>query len=634
MRALAVMLVLAAHAGVPYGAGGFVGVDVFFVISGYLITALLSIELRATGTIRLAAFYTRRLRRLLPTLLLVLGATAAGIVFLLPRSEHPAQAIAGASAAAWLSNLHFAFADIDYFGPVAEGNLFLHTWSLGVEEQFYLVWPAMLLLLMPSVAAVDPFRRLRHAMVAVLVAGFGACVWLSFTSSQLAFYLMPTRAWQFALGALVWFARDRRPRLSAPHAGWLGLSLLAVATTMFDQGTAYPGWRAAMPTLGAGLLILSGLGTGGGLVVRCLSSAPMRALGRVSYGWYLWHWPVLLLGRELFPDGDLPLRLFLVAVAWALATLTHHLVERPIRDSAFVMARPGGVLAVALAIMAGATLSFANWHQSATDWLETQKSVNRYVAAKRDVPAIYALGCDDWYHSADLEVCRFGPAEARPTVAIIGDSIGLQWFPALRAAVEKRNGRLLVLTKSSCPIVDGPAFFYPRIGRDYTECVVWRERAIAAIKAARPDVLLIGSSANYGFDERQWTEGTAEILRGVTRDVGQLHLIRATPVLPFDGPACLARALEAKGAPTACEAGADDTRQERIWHWLGNAARRFGNAGLIDMNDLVCPSGACAAERDGQVVYRDTLHLTATFAASLAEPLAARIGLDRPPPPR
>ena len=202
LRAMAILLVVAAHAGIPGLAGGFIGVDVFFVLSGFLITGLLTQEVATTGHIRFIDFYVRRLRRLLPALLVMVLAVVALTFLLLSPQEQRDQLPAAAMSTVWASNIHFALARLDYFSPGTETNLFLHTWSLAVEEQFYLVWPALLAWLLGR-NNTQGAVRLKTGMWSVLVASLVACVLLTRTEPLLAFYMMPLRAWQFAAGALV-----------------------------------------------------------------------------------------------------------------------------------------------------------------------------------------------------------------------------------------------------------------------------------------------------------------------------------------------------------------------------------------------------------------------------------------------
>jgi len=239
LRAVAILLVVAAHAKFKWLSGGFVGVDVFYVLSGYLITGLLVQEIQTTEGLRFANFYARRLRRLLPALLLMLAVVCIVGRLLLAAGDQPEQASAAGSAALWLSNFHFAFSRMDYFAPGTETNLFLHTWSLGVEEQFYLLWPLLLVLAMGAwdgAKAPPSTRRLRWVMIAAFVFSFILSFYWTSAAPQLAFYMMPSRAWQFALGALVFLqfgapdyspdAVKLMPAWLLHLGGWLGLGLI------------------------------------------------------------------------------------------------------------------------------------------------------------------------------------------------------------------------------------------------------------------------------------------------------------------------------------------------------------------------------------------------------------------------
>jgi peptidoglycan/LPS O-acetylase OafA/YrhL len=264
LRAIAVGLVVAAHMKLPGLQGGFIGVDVFFVLSGYLITALLVREIEATGRVNLWEFYARRLRRLMPGLLLMLVAACFLAWAILLPSQQYNQAKAAASTVLWLSNFYFAFNRLDYFDPRTEDSLFLHTWSLGVEEQFYLLWPGLLWLAFWWIRHThrdDPLRQLRTFLMLVFGASLVLCQWLMIFYPTAAFYMMPARTWQFCLGALTWIVL-RQPGTALtktlPHLGWPGLFMIVLAALWYGPQMSYPGLRALWPSLGAVLLLAAG----------------------------------------------------------------------------------------------------------------------------------------------------------------------------------------------------------------------------------------------------------------------------------------------------------------------------------------------------------------------------------------
>ena len=641
LRAVAILLVIAAHAGVPWLPGGFVGVDVFFVLSGFLITGLLTREVATTGKLGFANFYARRLRRLLPALVTMLVVTCLFAIAILAPGDQGRQATAAATASIWLSNMHFAFAKLDYFSPGAGTNLFLHTWSLGVEEQFYLIWPALVLWTFAAKHGhgTKP-DRLKLSMLVVGIASLLTCLMLTRSAPQMAFYLMPLRAWQFAAGALIWLYFGGRTGSATPAStgiiarrwtGWSGLALILLSGVWFDANVAYPGWRALLPTAGAAaILAASGHDLNGG-VSRLLSLRPMQAIGRVSYAWYLWHWPVLLLGAALIAHDTGLYRVGLVALSLLLAVLSYAWVESPIRHQSRWVARPSVTIWSALALMVAANVACISWFNAATAW-QNSPDQQRYRQAHVDAPVIYSMGCDDWYHSDRVRICAFGAQDARHTAVLMGDSIGAQWFPALAEALNRPGWRLMVLTKSSCPMVDEP-YFYARIGREYVECTNWRKQALLQIASMKPDIVMLGTVQSDDFSQAQWVQGTERVLGALSPASGHVYIIRGTPHLPFDGPDCLAARNwlpwlhAAKGR---CEAPASNVHDEDVYRWLQQATVHFGNVTTIDMNPLICPNGECRAERDGKVVFRDSQHLTASFMQALGPALQERLGLASP----
>lgn len=645
LRAVAILLVISAHARVPGLAGGFVGVDVFFVLSGFLITGLLTREIATTGKLRFVNFYARRLRRLLPALLTMLVVTCLVAAVVLAPGDQGRQATAAATASIWLSNMHFAFAKLDYFSPDASSNLFLHTWSLGVEEQFYLIWPALVLWAFAGRRGThrNP-DRLKVTMFLIGAASLLACLFLTRSAPQMAFYLMPLRAWQFAAGALVWLyfgssgsmnledTVDHPKPSDRAWVGWAGLGLIVLCAIWFNENVPYPGWRALLPTIGAAAVLAAGLQGSTQGVSKLLSLRPMQAIGRISYAWYLWHWPVLLLGASLVPTDNGLHRAALVAVSWLLAAASYAGVESPIRHQARWVARPAVGVLSALTVMISANVACIAWFNASMNWRNSPDQ-QRYRIAQTDAPIIYSMGCDDWYHSDRVRICAFGPEDASHTVVLMGDSIGAQWFPALAEVLNRPDWRLMVLTKSSCPMVDEP-YFYARIGREYVECANWRTQALQQIASMKPDIVVLGTVQSDDFSQAQWIQGTERILDVLSPATGHVYILRGTPHLPFDGPKCLAAGTwlgSLRSTRGRCEAPVFNAHDDTVYRWLQNATARFDNATAIDMNPLICPNGECRAERDGTVVFRDSQHLTASFAQTLGHTLLSRMGLAPPP---
>lgn len=637
LRAIAILLVIGAHAAVPGFSGGFVGVDIFFVLSGFLITGLLVQEVVDTGSLQFANFYLRRLRRLFPALLVMLIGSSFMAALILAPTAQMTQATTGLSVVAWLSNVHFAFSKLDYFAPGNETNIFLHTWSLGVEEQFYLAWPALIYMMLRNAGA-PSLGRLRLSVVLLGVCSLIACVPLTYRQPQLAFYMMPLRAWQFALGAWVWLAfRTEAGWLSgrcsagatAAVLGGLGLILLFAAGCLLDAEKPYPGFYALVPSLGAAMVIASGSGSRGTFVQRMLSLPGLQVIGRVSYSWYLWHWPILLLGHSLTGSNDPVHRLIYVLVSLVLAVASYRFVESPARHQYWWLRHQRLAIYGCLAVMALVAMGSLQWFAYAAGMVHRPEQ-KRVALSRGDAPIIYPMGCDDWYHSDQIKPCTFGDEHAEHTALLLGDSIAGQWVPALTELFVRPGWRLVVLTKSSCPMVDQP-YFYPRIGRIYTECETWRRSILNAVGTLKPDVVFISSSDSSLFTDEQWMIGSLHVMQPLSKVARQVYVLRATPHLPFDGPDCLAEhALRPKWLRDDhdCSAVVDDARSGHIYAMLQRAASGFGNVHVVDMDDEICPGEVCRASEGNEIVFRDSQHLTATFAASLAEALSGKLQPD------
>lgn len=634
LRAIAILLVVLAHVGDTWFGGGFIGVDVFFVISGYLITGLLLKELERTDSVNFFSFYVARLKRLLPALLFMLLMTSFMALAFLSPSEHNLQAISAGYASVWLSNLYFAFSKLNYFEPAADQNMYLHTWSLGVEEQFYLIWPILVITFVGAwrwQGGQRNLRRLLFSMGGVIVVCLSASLYLTYAKPMLAFYLMPSRAWQFALGAfaLLWPISIGHNRVSTTkfiHAGgWLGFIGIVVSSLSIHSNMAYPSFWALFPSIGTALILVAGAPGENSLLSKALSIKPMLWLGRISYSWYLWHWPILVLGNKLFHHNNAVEKWGLVVTSLLFAIFSYFLIESPIRKSNYLIRRPALTLVAALIVMASAFGLSRAWQESAVGWvnLPTQLIFRRVAG---DLPVTYSMGCDEWYHSSDMKLCTFGDKNAEHTAVLIGDSIGAQWSPAIARRYVGENWKFIVITKSSCTMIDEP-YFYKRIGREYTECSIWRKEAVTWVKDNKPDVVFMGSTIAR-FEKEQWINGTKRILDNWESAVKEIYIIRATPPLYKNGPSCLSRLeWQLQGLPLWLQIGSDcnsvfkNPYAELVYEWLKEAAKGFGNVSVINMNPVVCPDNQCSALQNGRAVYRDSMHLSRSYVWSIADKL-------------
>ena len=615
LRAVAVLLVVFYHAGVPGLTGGFIGVDVFFVISGFLITGLLAREAATTGRIAFGRFFARRARRLLPAALVVTAVTVLCALWIYPPLEQR-EIVSGARAASlYIGNLWLAGRSIDYLGGGAESNPLLHMWSLAVEEQFYLAWPFVVAFGMRAAGG----RRCGLMIVVLSVVSLAACVAMTWRAQPWAFFLMPFRAWQFGAGALVQIALLRGFRFDNeawPRAvAWGGLALIAASAVGLDTSRLYPGLWALAPTIGtAGVLL--GIHASGRGVGALLSIAPLPFIGDLSYSWYLWHWPFLVASRVLMPQVAPLTTAAVVVLSFGAALVSWQWIEGPIRFSPpSWLRRSRPALLAALAGSGGLALACtltAAW--ITTRAMDPQQRV--FASGADDVPSLYRLGCHATFSSTDLPACAFGRADAAVHVVLFGDSHAGQWFPALERLAAEKGWRLVALTKSSCPAV-AMSVYSDVLRRTYLECDAWRERMLRRIEAERP-ALVVLSNASLKVDPAQWRVATARTARRLAALGTRQLWIRDTPSLGFNGPLCLARAQWQGHADFAdvCSFDRDKAlaRTASIDDAQRSAVAEIRDARWLDMSAVICPDPRCSELRDGRALFSDGNHLAASCA--------------------
>ena len=637
LRGVAVLLVVLYHAGLPAVSGGYVGVDVFFALSGYLITDLLAAEAEATGRVDLRRFYARRARRLLPAIgVLLLAVGAFAYVVYSPLEQRPI-AETSLATALYVSNVAFARGATNYLAAGAEANPLLYTWSLAVEEQFYLGWPLLVWLAFAGLRGRPSARRLVLAVGAVAVVSFGLALWLMDTlRAHWAFFASPPRAWEFALGGLgallprVRLGRGRTAdrRGGARLLGWLGLGAVVWAGVSYTQYTAFPGWTALVPVVGTVWALRAGAAPPGGRpaapeLVRALGWRPLQELGRLSYSWYLWHWPVLVFAVGLYGEISLGTRVALAAASLVLAEASYRLVENPLRY-ARRLRRPAAGLALLAAVTAGgAALSLA-WVWGSGAAASTPDQI-RYAEAARDVRA----GCITGITETALTDCALGDTTSSTVVVLYGDSHAHHWLPAAERLARERGWRLETVLKNSCGAVDATRR-YRRLSRDFTECDEWRAAALARVDSLRPALVLVASAAESyeGVDPEAWVGGTRRVLArladATATEGGAVVQLRDVPRPGVHVPACLARAAWRGGSDAACSLSGEP--ETEVYAAQVAAARPLPAVATVDLTPAVCPDAPCEVARgDTLVVYRDTDHLTAAFAQTLAPVLGRAV---------
>ncbi len=646
MRAIAVAIVVLAHAGLNGFSGGFVGVDVFFVISGFLITGLLLDEYGKTGKIRYGHFLVRRLRRLLPALLLMLLVVQVASRLLLSRYEALIQTGSLVYAATWTSNLYFVQTDFNYFATLQAKDLYLHTWSLGVEEQFYLFWPWLVLLALSTVSKTPARWRSPTLLLLPFAIAFACSLPLSLywsaNNPQLAFYLMPGRVWQFSLGAIVCLvlrsAHLRRMLDSGtPLAsflnlctGLLGLLLILGSTSILDAKINYPGYYALFPSVGAALLLFAGGSATPSALSRLLSAWPLQWLGNRSYSIYLWHWPVLTLGGA-YGLTDTVLSVFaLILLSLFLAEMCYRFVEEPFWKGRFSGGKPS---TAALASMLSVVLLVAGAHRIVADvFTGIPNPLYDYGhQIHRTTHAAFhgGLQCDRWYLDAIVKPCSVGNPDAGHTAVLIGDSLGANWASSLPEIYRAPDWRVLLFTKSACAIVD-VEYYYQPAGGIYKTCSQWRKNSIEEIRRLKPDIVFVSNSAYYEFSEAQWVAGTRTIVSNLESAAGAVVLIPGTPAISFDGPSCVrepyAYTFRLKDSEHLCEEKLTNKASLLVAGYMHEAISGIPNAHVLSLTDLVCPGQRCAARnREGELVFNDKMHLNGSFIISKVPEVLARL---------
>jgi len=660
LRALAVVSVIVYHVHESWLPGGFVGVDVFFVISGFLICGALARELATSGRVRLWAFYARRARRILPMSLVVIATTLVASVFVASPIRmliwgQPWQESSiikdGLASLMYVPNLWFAFQDSDYLAERAQSP-FLHFWSLGVEEQFYVAAP--LLLILAWYLARHHLKRFVAITAVVVLGSFVYGLWLTQTNPISAFYHPGSRAWELGIGAVA--ALAIQAGWQPPNSRymvllrWVAAIVLGAALLRGDFGLPWPGWIAGLPVLAAAALLWAGFGNNGARS-GWWSWSVFQRLGDWSYSLYLWHWAALVL-VALGLGRDMRIReaaVVIVAVV-ALSALSYRYVELPFRRrpvaSASQRARIfGGAAAASLVVLAVAGLAgvlggrladvgisteppsaaasamppptASSVRPTTTDFAQKLPSNLRPTLsdAKADQPEVYRDGCHlttGQYVIPDN--CVFGSG-AGPVVAIMGDSHAAQWVEPLIRAAEAGEITLVSLTASNCAPYDLPRS--EGVGRSRDDCLQWLDAAIGKVQEIRPDTLILSSSFYYGLlegvDEPQaYRAGLAQTLQLVPDDT-RIAFISDTPRMAEDPVECAAahrNDLEACGRPR------DNAIKPEIRAAIRELVEATGGE-YFDPVPRMCSDTTCGIVLDSILVYRDSHHVTMTFSLRL-----------------
>ena len=666
LRGIAVSLVLLFHAAIPGFRGGFVGVDIFFVLSGYLITGNLLREVKANGRINFKEFYARRIRRLLPASFLVLLATLIAAMIWFPPLLMPGLAVDLSSAGLYGSNIDFAIRATDYFAASVIPSPVLHFWSLGVEEQFYLFWP--LLITLATLRKKNPALKIFLLSLAVFASSLTFANWLLARNQPWAFFSFPTRAWELILGALLASASQGVAKLPKEFAGAASASgLFLVLYSGFTQSDPlkFPGNAALAPTIGAFLIILAGSSQTLTLPSRVIAAKPLQQLGKISYSLYLWHWPVLVI-PQVIAGNHLHIieRIALALLSILLAALTEKFVERPFRKGFVISLKPlrnialAGVIASLLAVLAfgadyestsdlrgkSSTSSAADARNLIDSLTIKQTPLNTapvrpatvdfpvpanlepsLLNALKDRPITYADHCHTQMNlKASTKPCIYGDTTSSTTVVLFGDSHALAWFPAFNQVAKEMHWKLLSLTMSACTPADIPAY-NPGTASLMANCPIWRTATIERIIAAHPYFILVAGTSGFATAingvELKGAQRTAVYTAGMNRTIAKLQssgaqvlLMSDTPALAQDPLVCLSahpKSTLACATPAATAISSD-------WIAVESQIAKRNGVPLIEPQLWVCPTDPCPVVIGNLLTYFDTGHMTATFSQALA----------------
>lgn len=621
LRAVAVVPVVAFHVWPSAVPGGFVGVDIFFVISGYLITSLLMQRLQS-NSYSILAFYGARIRRIVPALFVMLAASSAAAFALLPPAQLKEFARTLGATSIFLSNIELNRVS-DYFAGSSDLKPLLHTWSLAVEEQFYIVFPPLLALL---------FHRTRRSLLPTLaivaLLSFAWNLWLVPRDPSEAFYFAPPRAFELLVGSMLAVVELERRASTAPvlreTAAAAGLLMIGVALFTFSGSTPFPGWAALLPVCGACLLIWSGGGvehrpTSSSLLLR---STPVRWIGLLSYSLYLWHWPVIVFTRHFVMGEPGPAtRVLAVVASVVLAALSVRFIERPFRhlhsnDRRLLTLGTGCI--VAAGVVSVVTVSQEGFR---TRFDET--SLQLFAASSDSNPRRSQCHGRPGHSIPYAQRCVFGGDGRHARIAVWGDSHGAELAWALGELTGPSGGGVAEITSSSCP----PALQYHPPRRP--ACAAHNEAMAAALAAdASVDtVVLVARYALYAKNDALSLESGLRRTIAVLTDAGKrVVLIKPIPDPRYPVPAA-AGLLLARGQDPA--AFGPSREQDRAHHqlqieMLQRLAARPGVL-LYSASDALCTSGQCLTVIDGVPLYFDDNHLSVRGAQLIGKDLLARL---------
>ena len=663
LRAVAVGLVVAFHLWPEAVPGGFLGVDVFFAISGFLITMLLLREARDTRRVSLTGFWARRIRRILPAAFVVLAAVAVATLTLVPENNWSQYLREVRASTLYVQNWQLAHDAVDYFAAANQPSPVQHFWSLSVEEQFYLVWPVMI-----ALAALVARNRLRAAAIGMgvlTVASFVYSVVHTAADQADAYFVTPTRAWEFGLGGLL----AGLPVLDATHVrlraavSWLGLAAIVTTALTYSVRTPFPGWAAAIPVGGAVAVMWAGMPAVRWAPSALLALRPVQFLGNISYSVYLWHWPLLILAPFVLDHAvHATDRIVILMLTLLIAWLSKIAVEDPVRSGRLLLGRRlrwtfAFALVGALALTAVTAFGNGRLQQQIRHDQQVTRAIlsskpRCFGAASRDAahpchnPALDKrvvptpveaktrpnAPCNPVEHRANFLSCSFGTAEprAKGEIALIGDSHASHWRSALRLVAQDEGWHGTSVTHTGCA--------YSRAIKDLPEpdrsrCISWVQSVPRWLrKHPEIDTVFVSNIASGSWVVRRGVNKFQAVVDGYRRawaafpsTVRHIVVIRDTPKVRGDTDTCIQRALARhQKAGLVCAV----PRSESLDAAPAAAAAqrdRTGRVQLIDMTSFICDARLCYPVIGGALVFKDQNHITLEYGETLAPYLRRKV---------
>lgn len=647
LRAVAALLVAIYHIWMGRVSGA---VDVFFVVSGYLVIGTLLRQVERTGRVQFMRFYGSLAKRLLPNALLVIVFVLVASLFLMPSSRWRTTMFELLASTLYLENWLLARLSVDYLARNDVVSPVLHYWAMAVQGQFYLVWPFII----TGIALAGRLFRLSlrttatTALVIIFCVSLAWSVYFTGVNQSVAYYDTASRMWEFAAGGLLalWYPKVRLSTPSYAVLGWTGTILIIFCGLVLKVSTVFPGYAALWP-VGATLLVLIA-GTEGGRfgAHRFLASRFMTRLGDVSYALYLWAWALLafwLLYADRHAAG-LWDGLMVLGVAIGLSFVSTRWVETPIRSSGIGSTKPWRAVALGLCMIAPVTIAISAWgayiyqQRRAAQSLVVDAAtypgalartpnapkppkaatVPSPIQASADVSIAYSLGCQINQEAPGLRMCQFGDKDAPRTVALIGGSHSTHWLPALRQKADELDFQITTYLKGGCPFTTS--------SEHGPQCSNWNKEVIQSLSDKRPDLIVTTATRGQGMDE-EVPQGYLEQWQNVERLGIPILAIRDNPWFGFNVPDCIER--HGADSPDCARQRSDVLSDAPPWSAVSTPP---SNVHFADYSDLFCDTTTCMPVIGNVLVYFDSEHISATYARSLAPMVWADIGRVLEPP--